>query len=339
MAERGYPGLAVSVRIGDSTGWSATLGFADVESASPIATDSRFAIGSISKSVSAAAVMRLADRAAVDIDQDVRRLVPRAATLQHPVTLRQLMSHQGGVRHYRVRPWYPGFSEFYWNMQVVSSDAALALFLDDGLRFEPDRDFLYSTFGYTLAASAVEAITGQTFADIVAQEVARPLGLNTLAVDAEGLALPGRTRDYRRLLGGGLATARPTNNSMRIAGAGFVASVDDLARFGIGLLDSGFISHDTRELMLTPRRLRSGEENPQRYALGWRVGQLLHPTDSTRSVRIVHHGGSAPGAESVLLVLPEQGISVAMAGNARTGGSGALLQAAADIARLFAFAP
>lgn len=339
IAERGYPGLAAAVRVGDAGGWRVALGFADLEALLPITADSRFAIGSISKAITATAVVRLAGRGAVSLDQDVRSIVPRAAGLNHPVSLRQLLSHQAGIRHYRIRPWYSGFSEFYSNVQASSSDAALAVFVDDGLRFEPDTDFLYSTFGFTLAAAAVEVSAGQSFWDIVSQEVGQPLALASLAVDVAGAPARGRTRDYRRLRGGHLAAARPTNSSTRIAGAGFVASADDLARFGLGILDTSFLSRDLREQLLTPRRLRSGEENPQRYALGWRAGRLRHPTDSTRGIDIVHHGGSAPGAESVLIVVPERRISVAMAANARTGGSDALLSAAADIARLLVFTP
>ena len=79
----------------------------------------------------------------LDIDVDVRDYVPSFPAKEYTITLRQLLSHQAGIRHYRVGWKPPAFSESALNREFASIDESLNLFANDALLFEPDTDFNY----------------------------------------------------------------------------------------------------------------------------------------------------------------------------------------------------
>jgi serine beta-lactamase-like protein LACTB, mitochondrial len=87
--------------------------------------------------------------------------------------------------------------------------------------------------------------------------------------------------------------------------------------------------------MFTPRTLADGSTNAQAYGLGWRTARVQFDALPGTTTTIVHHGGTAIGGESMLLLVPEYEIVVALVGNAYTGGSGGLLRAAVSIAGEF----
>jgi len=71
---------------------------------------------------------------------------------------------------------------------TLMSAEELALFADDALRSPPDTRCLYSTFGHTLVAAAIEGATGRTYAEVLARELITPLGLIATALDDNRVA-------------------------------------------------------------------------------------------------------------------------------------------------------
>jgi serine beta-lactamase-like protein LACTB, mitochondrial len=280
-------------------------------------------------------VMRLAERGLLDLDHDVRHYVPGFPKKAYPITSRQLLSHQAGIRSYRriaKRPWA---SEFLLNRTFPDLASAINLFADDDLEFEPDVGFLYSTFGYTLLGAVVEGATGKRFLDVLRDELLVPQRMSSTAADSSR-AMSGRVSDYESVEAPGQVRAAPlTSSSYKWPGGGLLSTATDLVRFADGLLAGTIVSASARTAMFTPRRLRNGTENPMRYGLGWRVTATRDPADSTRQLTVVYHGGTAVGSEAALVVIPEAGVAVALAGNANTGGDAAMVDVAIAIARSF----
>ncbi len=334
-ASRNYPAVSVAIAVGRDLVWADAWGWASIEQKLAATTASRFPVASISKPMTAAVLMRLAERGVLDLDHDVREYVPDFPRKAFPVTSRQLLSHQAGIRHYRrirTRPW---LFEGYLNREFPDLTSALTLFADDGLVFEPDAGFLYSTFGYTLLGAAVEGATGKRFLDVLRDEVLVPNGMSATGPDSSKV-ITGRTSDYvAAKAAGSVRTAPLTNSSYKWPGGGLLSTPTDLIRFGQGMLAGAIVSANTRREMFTPRLLRNGAENPMRYALGWRAQIIRDPADSNRPLTGVYHGGSAVGAESALVLIPEAAVAVAITGNASTGGDSAMVAVAIEIARSF----
>ena len=334
------PSLSVAVGVGGKLAWADARGYADIESQTHATPDTLYAIGSVSKPLTAVLAALLWQNGELDLDADVRSYVPEFPEKEYVMTLRQLLSHQAGIRHYRLGWKPPVFSESAMNREFASTGESLALFANDALLFEPDTGFEYSTFGYTLVAAAIEGATGQAYIDALAERVLAPLGMERTWIDQEG-ELPGtRATDYMGTFSKKAVVKAPaTNSSYKWAGGGLVSTPSDLVRFGNAMLSAGLLSEATRNAVFTARSLPSGELNPQHYGLGWRIGGLLvtdPETGEDKIITLINHGGTRAGSVAILMIVPDHGIVVAMAANAiGRGGSGPLTSVAAKVARAF----
>ena len=126
--------------------WSIHCGYADVASRRPVGDHTRFRIGSVSKTLTAAALMHYAARGRVDVDAPIDRYVPDFPSHGGGITLRRLAGHLAGIRHYESR------AEAVNRRHFDSVAASLALFARDPLVAEPGSRFAYSSYGYDMIA-------------------------------------------------------------------------------------------------------------------------------------------------------------------------------------------
>ncbi len=334
------PSISVAVGVGGDLVWADAHGYADIESLTLATPDTVYAIGSVSKPITAVLAALLWQDRLLDIDTDVRKYVPGFPEKEYSITLRQLLSHQAGIRHYRFGWKPPTFSESALNRQFVNTDESLTLFAHDALLFEPDTGFNYSTFGYTLIAAAIERATGQPYIGALQDHVLEPLKMDRTSLDLSG-QIPGtRATDYVGTFSKKAVIKAPaTNSSYKWAGGGLVSTPSDLVKFGNAMLSNELLSESIRIAVFTPRTLRSGDLNPQHYGLGWRIGGLVvtdGDTGEEKIITLINHGGARAGSTAILMVAPDHEIVVAMMANtAGRGGSGPLTSVAAKVAREF----
>lgn len=313
-AELGAPSLSAGVTGMNGVEWAGAVGWADTERALAATLDSRYRTGSVAKPITAVALMRLAQDQKIDLDAAAGDLVPELPPPLAAVTGRQLASHTAGVRHYASSPtWWPGWHEAASDRHYPSVASGLEMFFDDPLLFAPGTGFTYSTFGYSLLSRMMEAASGQSLPSLLHTQVFAPAQM--LGSDVDGLeAMPARVGFYEGAHGR-YARAHSTDSSYKIAGGGLVSTPSDLAHFGRALLQGQLLSSTQREMMWRPQPLASGSANPESYGLGWRIeySSALMPDKSV--VRVIHHGGSQAGASAFLLLLPEQGLTVAVMSN------------------------
>lgn len=334
------PSISVAVGVGGDLVWADAHGYADIESQTLATPDTVYAIGSVSKPITAVLTALLWQDGLLDIDADVRDYVPSFPVKEHAITLRQLLSHQAGIRHYRFGWKPPTFSESQLNREFSSTDESLVLFANDALLFEPDTDFNYSTFGYTLIAAAIERVTGQSFIGALQERVFGPLAMERTYIDQVGQVPGTRATDYVGTFSkAAVVNAPSTNSSYKWAGGGLVSTPTDLIRFGNAMLSSGLLSEPTHAAVFTARTLPSGELNPQHYGLGWRIGGLVVTDEETgeeKIIALINHGGTRAGSTAILMIVPDHEIVVAMTSNTvGRGGSGPLTSVAAKVAREF----
>lgn len=316
----GLPSLSAAVARTDGLDWAGASGWADIDRRQAAGVASRYRTGSIAKPITAVAMMRLAEAGALDLDAPGAEVVSGLPPSLAPLTARQLASHTGGVRHYSPMPWgwwWPGWFEANSQQHYPNVEAGLALFAGDRLRFAPGTGFQYSTFGYSLLSRLLEGAAGRPFPALLAAQVFVPAGMTGTAVDTPG-AMPDRVAFYVGE-GGRYTAARPVDSSFRIAGGGLVSTPTDLARFGVAVQDGRLLSADGVRRMWTVQPLADGSANPQNYALGWRVDESTRLFVDGRPLQVVHHGGSQAGAAAFLLLVPEQGLAVAVMANSSDG--------------------
>jgi len=151
MARERIPGLSIAVATDNQLRWERGYGFADLENFVPATAATVYRLASVSKPITAVAVMQLAERGALDLDAPIQRYVPSFPSKRYPVTARQLLSHLAGVRHYKG-------DELESTRPYPSLTAALAMFKDDSLEHPPGARMTYTTHGYTLLGAAVARI-------------------------------------------------------------------------------------------------------------------------------------------------------------------------------------
>jgi CubicO group peptidase (beta-lactamase class C family) len=297
--------------------WSEGFGVADRRNGAHATPETLFRVGSVSKLLTAAALMRLVDARAVDLDASIRAYVGFIPTHWPDVTLRQLAGHTAGVRHYRG-------SEFFSRTEYPTLQEAADIFIADSLLFPPGSRYAYSSYGYNLLGAVLESVTGEPFPWLLQRLVLAPLGMTHTVPDSFGVMIPGRAALYS--IGRDSVTDASTDNlSSRWPSGGYLSSTEDLARFGAGVMESGFLTAGSLDVMFGSQWLTSGDSTS--VGIGWRLGV------DAEGRRYMHHGGSSNGGSAFLLIVPEAGLVVAMAANALGSWSTAEALCLADLFR------
>ena len=294
------PGVQVAVAIDGTLVWSEGFGYADAARKRPVTRATQFRIGSVSKPLTAAAVVLLYEQGKLDLDAPIQRYVPTFPDKGYPISARQLAGHLAGIRHYKDR-------EFFLNRHFATVRDGLAIFQDDSLLFPPGTRFSYSSYGWNLVSAAVEGAAEEDFLPYISARVFRPLGLTHTAPDRADSVLPDRTQFYDADSTGVYRLAPPVDNSYKWAGGGFVSTAEDLVKFGSALLAPGFLRRETLDLLFTSQRTSAGEETG--YGIGWFVR-----TDSLGH-HWAFHGGSAVGGTAVFGLDRDSHVVVALLTN------------------------
>jgi len=313
------PGVALGLYRAGQLLVHASAGLAVVEHAVPIGPDTAFDIASASKHFTATCVLLLERDERLSLDADVRTYLPELA-LRETVTLRQCLTHTGGLREYYSLCGMsgvplPGMSESRL-MRLISGQR--------DLDFPPGSAYSYSNTGYVLAAATIRRITGMSISGFAADEIFGPLGMaSTRFRDDLAIPVPRMATGYQVPTGEtGPERFRRTDILEEVVGdGGVVTTVRDLARWhafmaGAHGLRAGETAtrdprdspHDReiRDRLLDPHVLTDGTQLP--YGLG--LGTM------TVAGRQAHwHSGSIPGFRSALMYLIDEGIGVSVLAN------------------------
>lgn len=328
MAHRRMPGLSVAVGRHGRLVWAQGFGVADLATSAPVTQESVFPIGSTSKVLTSLALGQLVEAGKLDLDAPIQTYVdfPRKA---HPLTARLLAGHLSGIRNYDVA------AGEYANQRAFGSvTEALTVFRDDSLLFEPGTQYAYSAYNFVLLAAIIEGASKRDFLGYVREHITSPLGLERTGPDRRDAPARGRVTPYVAGWGGIPAPAPPIDSSNKWAAGGYVSTPTDMVRLGNAILAGKVVSDSTFALLTTPQRLKNGEGTGDGYAMGWRSGTRRFAAVD-RELRVVHHGGTANGAMSFFVLLPEAGLVVALQGNLLFQPFGPFAEAAYAVAEAF----
>jgi CubicO group peptidase (beta-lactamase class C family) len=220
------------------------------------------------------------------------------------VTARQLLSHQGGIRHYR--PDEPALAR-----RFSSFAESLALFRDDPLLHEPGTAVRYSTYGYNLLGCAAAGAAGTPFLALLRETVLDPAGMADTGADDVAEITPHRAQGYVRDGDGVLRNSAPADMSYKVPGGGLAGTAGDVARFGSALLAHRLLSPPSLERMLTRQRTRDGRLTG--YGLGLAVAERAGRLEAW-------HTGGQERVSAVLYLspdttVPERGRAAAILSN------------------------
>jgi len=292
------PGLSVGF-IKDDFSWSRGFGWADVENNVPAKAESAYRLASVTKTVTAVAVLALAEEGKIDLDAPIQQYVPYFPRNKWPVTVRQLLGHIGGISHYR------NDTDENHIKEPKNTREALAIFQDFDLVAEPGTRYTYSTYGYNLLGAAIEAVSGLPYGEFVSSRIFDPLDMSDTRLDHPLEIIPNRVRGYQ-LISGKLKNSEYVDISSRFAGGGLRSTVVDLLKFARGIINRRLLQEATWRQMFASMVLRNGLLTG--YGMGWRV-------EPWNGHFAVDHGGSQPETRTHLIIFPEDKFALAIACN------------------------
>jgi serine beta-lactamase-like protein LACTB len=313
MAANSVPGISVAVVQDGELVWSRGFGMADLENFVPATPFTLFRLGSISKPITATAILELSERGKLDLDAEVQKYCPAFPKKEWPITTRELLGHLGGIRHYN--PDGKGDIPDDSAKHFLSMEESLQIFSSDPLVAKPGTKFQYSTYGYTVLGCVLEGAASEKYVDYVKENVFEPAGMAETQADNFFAVVEHRTRWYHKDKSGVVQNAGVLDSSYKIPGGGLISSADDMARFEIAIVTNKLLKPATRDLMWTAQKAADGSENG--YALGW-------GTQKKYGLALVEHTGGQQGTSTSIILVPERRAGIVVLANMDNVDSAAL---------------
>ena len=283
----------------------------------PCSLDTRFQIASVTKQFTAAAVLLLADRGVLSVQDPVSRWLDGCPPAWDPITVHHLLCHTAGLAH------WPGLPELDV-ATPVEADEKLRIFAAAPLLRPPGERFAYSSPGYVVLAHILERATGLGYGALLAREIFEPLEMDATFNGSPG-DRPGLARGHHD----GAAVPSFALDTLGLGTRSIWSTVGDLARWDRALAHGELLSESAREAMFTvhvPVEDDDGVVRTEGYGYGWYVGSAAD------GHRIFYHPGDNPGYRTINAWCPDDDVRLAVLSNEGTTDVGPILHGLIAIA-------
>jgi len=299
------PGMALCI-IQHGEILSREYGVADLENSVPVSRDSEFAMASITKQLTAAAILQLAENGLLKLDDDISRFVEDLPRTYRGVTIRRLLNHTAGVRNLQ------DLGNRYWSQSHghIEPKALIDLFRGEPLDFEPGTEYHYSNSGYVLLGAVIEKTSGEPYGDYVRHHLLDRLGIKHMVYPGSLALLEHRVHPYW-YNGKAFVNAAYFDASAGFAMGGFYSTAEDLALWTEALHHGRVLSPYYYQLMITPETLLDGKALS--YGYGMDVGSI-------EGHALYAHAGGGVGFISQALYVPDDDLTIAVMSNSNFDG-------------------
>jgi len=317
LAGTGAPSASVAVVRNGAVAYTNAYGKARLDPPMAAEPGMRYSIGSISKQFTAAAMLLLAERGKLKLDDTVDRWLPEL-TRADEVTIRQILSMTSGYQDYWPEDYVmPPMLQPVTAQQIVDGWARKPLDFDPGTKWQ------YSNTNYVIAGMIVEKAAGMPLVSFLEQEVFSKLGMRSVAITDEGPLGPGDPNRYRRFALGPLREAPKEGPGWMFAAGELAMTAADLAKWDLSVIDQTVLAPASYLEQQTEVRITNGVGTG--YGLG--VGVAMRDGH-----RLISHTGEVSGFTAANLVYPDDSTAVVVLVNLdATGAASQIAAAIADI--------
>jgi D-alanyl-D-alanine carboxypeptidase len=222
------------------------VGLADRELGVAATPEMKFRIGSITKQFTATAILQLQEAGKLSVDDPISKYYRDAPAAWSKITLRHLLTHTSGIPSYTG---LPGFFEREARLPHTPEEL-IRLTRDKPLEFEPGSQYAYDNSGYILLGYVVEKVSGQPYADYLAQHVFGPLHMTGSGYDRSDTVIPGRVPGYQHGADG-FKNAPFLDMSVPFAAGSLYSTVDDLLAWDQALYAARPLKPESLKAMFT----------------------------------------------------------------------------------------
>lgn len=290
--EDNIPGIAaVVIRRGKIVG-THTFGVASLEFNVPVTNNTVFEIGSVSKQITAAAIMLLVEDGKLSLDEPISKYMPQVPQSWTDVTVRHLLNHTSGIRSYSS---LTGFEL----SNLMKADNFIEKLAIHPLEFSPGSKYKYNNSGYNLAAYLIETASGMSYMDFLRIRIFRPLEMNLSGDRDPQFIIKNRATGYEwkesRFVG-------RDGNLTDLKGAGsIVSTITDIAKWSLALRNDKLLKPASKATMWKSGVFKDGKEFP--YGLGFRSYDI-------RGYHMIGHTGQTAGFGAAHFIFLKDDLSV-----------------------------
>lgn len=290
----GAPGASVIVIKDREVLYKKSYGLADVESKVRATTRTNYRLASVTKQFTAMAVLILADRKKLTLDDHLTDVFPDFPAYGKAITIRQLLNHTSGLIAYE--DLIPKGT----TVPLKDRDVLRLLKQQTGTYFPPGSRFRYSNSGYAVLALVVEAVSHTRFGQFLKKNIFEPLGMKNTVAFEQGLStVKNRAYGYTGGAGGFERTDQSLTSSV-LGDGGIYSSVEDLYKWDQALYTPKLVGG---ELLKQAFTRTVSIDAASGYGFGWYIREHL-------GLELVSHGGDTIGFKTVIERFPEMHFTV-----------------------------
>ncbi len=295
----GAPSVSVAVVQDDKLVYAKAFGQADLEAHREADTKTRYAVGSISKQFTAAAILLAQEEGKLSLDDKVGKYLP-GLTRANEVTIRQVLSHTAGYEDFAPQDYI--IPE--WK-QPTTAEAILEKWAKKPLNFDPGTRWQYSNTGYVVAGAVFEKATGEKLVPFLQKKIFRPLGMSS-AGDCDERS-PVDAKAYTRYALGPVRSVDQEGPGWYFAAGELCMTPSDLSKWDVAFLERKILSARSYDEFTREVILKDG--NRTRYGLGMNVSDIA-------GTPVFSHGGEVSGFLASNQIFPTRKSAVIVLSNA-----------------------
>jgi CubicO group peptidase (beta-lactamase class C family) len=297
-------GLAIGIARGDRVELAKGYGYADLEHRVPVNAETIFRIGSVTKQFTAVALLQLAERGRLRLEDDVSKYVPEYPMRGRRIPLWMLLTHTSGIKNYTEL----GAGFLRDTFRLDHSPAALVkLFANEPDDFVPGANFNYTNSPFFLAGMVLERVSGLTYAEYLRRNVFDPAGMRSTSYCDDTRIVANEAKGYEHDETGGLRNAPFLSMTIPFSAGALCSNVLDLIAYQRALVGGRLLSPASRARLLRPALLNDG----------WRTGYGLGigVDEDFLGERMIGHGGQINGFWVMLTWYPRHDLTVVLLSN------------------------
>jgi D-alanyl-D-alanine carboxypeptidase len=306
LTRTGVPSASIAVVKDGTVVYVKAYGDAKIEPKVAATTQMRYSIGSISKQITAAAILLLQEQGKLSLDDKVAKYIPDL-TRANEVTIRQLLAHTSGYQDY-----WPQDYVMKPMLESITARKLMDTWAKIPLDYEPGTKWQYSNTGYVITGVIVEKVARMPFFQFLQQNIFKPLGMTSVIdVDQERLT-ESDPIGYVRYALGPLRVAPKEGKGWLFAAGQLAMTPEDLAKWDISIMERKLLKPASYHALSTEFLLKDG--------LGTNYGLGVSVTSSLNR-RALSHGGGVSGFTSSNIIFPDDRVAVVVLTNQDSGGA------------------
>ena len=295
----GEPGAVALVAKKGEVIYKKAFGMANMELDIPMRTDMIFEIGSITKQVTAVAILMLMEEGKLNLEDDITKYIGNYPVHGHKINIHHLLTHTSGLNNYtNIEEW-----THLWRQDYTPSEF-IDIIKKFPMDFTPGEKWNYSNTAYFILGYIIEKASGIPYPQFIQEKIFAPLGMKNSMYGSHSKIIKNRASGYQKT--DSLVNAEYLSMTQPYAAGALMSTVEDLYIWNKAVQSYKLIKEETTKKAFTNYTLNNGD--PINYGYGWKLSEINgSPT--------VEHSGGIFGYLTNGIYLPNEDVYVIILSN------------------------